>query len=197
MGHLLAGSAASPPTDLWVGRLVRVDCETDDPVDDIRVIPATGPRVVVQCKHTITLQVSPSSEVASAVRQFVNHHRAQDQDSDLLVLCTTSGTGAPLRSALPKVLKRIREAPGSDPTACAHNQAESNALSKFTEHVEREWQAAAGVAPTSEQLRRLLARCHVLVLDVDPGGDTKRTFDRCCGPSFNRQPTRTRRGGYL
>jgi len=37
LGHLLAGSAAPPSIDLWAGPLVRVDCETNDAVDDIRV----------------------------------------------------------------------------------------------------------------------------------------------------------------
>jgi len=58
LGHLLAGSAAPPSIDLWAGPLVRVDCETNDAVDDIRVTAATGPRVVLQCKHTITMEVS-------------------------------------------------------------------------------------------------------------------------------------------
>jgi len=170
MGYLLAMSGAAPQAELWSGALLRVDCETDEPVDDIRVTPHVGAPVVVQCKHRLTMQSSPQSELASVVRQFVVHYRSPGKQHDRLVLCTTSMTGQSLRAALPKVLKRLREATDAEAAEAAHNQAERQVLAALTAHIQREWEAAAGLPPTVEQIRAVLEQTHVLVLDVDPGG---------------------------
>jgi len=169
--HLLAGAAAAPPPEVWTGSLSRIDCETGQPVDDVCATSEAGVRVAIQMKHVIELRAARSSEFAKTVRQFIGHHRSPGKEHDRLVLCTTSKTGTPIRSALRQVLQRIRESPrAADVVSSARNMDEHSALTRLITHVEREWRDTAGEPPTSAQVRLLLEHCYVMVLDVDPGG---------------------------
>jgi hypothetical protein len=74
---VLAGPGAASIRSLWSGTLTRVDCETEDAVDDLRVLPASGPTLAIQVKHTLTLSQAPGGELAKSVRQFVARQECQ------------------------------------------------------------------------------------------------------------------------
>jgi len=52
--RILASGGAPPVEGVWTGPLARIDCETGEPVDDIRVRPQTGPAVVLQGKRQLS-----------------------------------------------------------------------------------------------------------------------------------------------
>ncbi len=101
---MLAGAAAPPILALWASVLRRVDCETVEPVDDIRLTPEDGHLAVAQCKRTIDLSTSADSELAKTAAQFVNHHRQEGHADDNLVLITTSEASGRVTNTLRSVL---------------------------------------------------------------------------------------------
>jgi hypothetical protein len=166
----ILATTAAPALGPWAGPIVRIDCETAEPVDDIRLLAQTGPNVVIQCKRSIQLSAKATSELAKTVDQFVRHHRAVGHEADELVLATSSSASEPVRVTLRLLLDRIRQLPdGDDISSVANNQSEETALRKFLDHVLRIWKTYAGVDLSLAELRTFLKRVHVLVLDVGPG----------------------------
>jgi hypothetical protein len=61
--HVLAGSSVAPIDQPWRGQLRRVDLETGEPIDDVRLAPSEGADTALQCKRTIQLAQAVSSEL--------------------------------------------------------------------------------------------------------------------------------------
>jgi hypothetical protein len=81
----------------------------------------------------------------------------------------------PITSVLPTVLARVRLISESASLSdSAHIQAEKEALSVITNHIESAWRAFSGEMPLERQIRELLSLIYVEVLDVDPGGTEER-----------------------
>src|SRR5688500_7791527 len=70
--RILSEQEATPPWQLSEDvTLESLSCETEEPVDDILVNTSEGGRAFVQVKHTLTLEASASSALASTIDQFV------------------------------------------------------------------------------------------------------------------------------
>ncbi len=156
--------------------LSRVDCETEDVVDDLRVRPVSGPTLAMQVKHTLTLSDAPSGELAKTIRQFVAHHRSPGHETDLLVLVVGRGASGPVRDDLTRFLDRVQH---TDPnTSVASIALTSNGQIRvrhvLTRLISSAWSQQAGHAPTEAELRGLLAVMRVLVLEVEPDGVDER-----------------------
>lgn len=168
--QILAAGAAPPIEGLWTGPLDRVDCETAEPVDDIRAQPRTGPPVVMQCKRSVSLSAAADGEFGKTIDQFVRQHLMPAHASDELVLVTTTDAPATIRNTLRTLLERIRTLPGDDDIeTAAKNDAERDVLERALTHVRRSWANNTGLEPTATERRNLLRKVHVLVLDLDPG----------------------------
>lgn len=168
--QILAAGAAPPIEGLWTGPLDRVDCETAEPVDDIRAQPRTGPPVVMQCKRSVSLSAAADGEFGKTIDQFVRHHLMPAHTSDELVLVTTTDAPATIRTTLRTLLERIRTLPADDDIeTAAKNDAERAVLERALTHVHRSWANNTGLEPTAAERRNLLRKVHVLVLDLDPG----------------------------
>jgi hypothetical protein len=174
--QILAAGAAAPVEGLWAGPLDRLDCETDEPVDDICVRPRSGPAVVMQCKRTVSLTAAADSEFGKTIDQFVRQYLVPGHDSDELVLVTTTDAPATIRNTLRTLLERIRTLPGDDKIAtAAKNTAEEEVLERVLAHVRRCWAHHTGLDPTAVQIRDLIRKVHVLILDLDPGQASETT----------------------
>jgi hypothetical protein len=112
--RILASSAAPPVQGLWTGPLERIDCETGEPVDDIRARPRTGPAVVIQCKRNLSLETAANSDFGKTIDQFVSQHRSAGHETDQLVLATSTETSASIRNTLRLLLGRISKSPTTD-----------------------------------------------------------------------------------
>lgn len=169
--RILAASAASPVLPLWTTALERIDCETGEPVDDCRLTQRAGPAFVAQCKRTIDLSTAADGELAKTFAQFVDHYRLEAHRDDNMALVTSSEASGSIRNTLRSVLNRIREA---DPTMpiddLPFNDEERHAYRTVAEHAARGWLARTGSSPIEDEFRALIRQCHVLVLDVEPGG---------------------------
>ncbi len=169
--RILARNAAPPAPPMWTSALRRIECETGEPVDDSKLVQDVGPPVVVQCKRTIDLSVGVDSELAKTVGQFVEHHQLDGHSNDTMLLVTSSQASGRVRNTLRSVLDRIREAAlTTDVADLSFNEEEKRAHMVFVGHLDRAWRDKTGTTPTGIERRALLRRCHVFVLDVDPGG---------------------------
>ncbi len=167
--RVLAGAAAPPVLSLWTGNLDRVDCETGEPVDDIRVGPVQGAPLAVQAKRMIELSSKAGGELANTIAQFVSHHLLDGHGEDRLVLATSQDASGQVRKVLSAVLDRLRKVgAGKKPGDLRLNGKERDAHTVIVGHVDRVWAAHTGRPPNAEQRRRFLRQCHVLVLDVEP-----------------------------
>lgn len=173
--RVLAGIAAPPLTELWSGTLVRIDCETGEPVDDARVTFSGGSVVVVQAKRTITLSGGRTSELAKTVGQFVAQHVTPGHEDDRLVLVTTSAASASVRVHLANVLDHLRSADQSVPIADLRlSQRQRQALKVVTAHASHAFDEVAGRKPSEDELRGFLQQVAVLTLDVESDGVDER-----------------------
>ena len=92
------------------------------------------------------------------------------------MLATTSQASGNVRAVLRAALDVIRQAgDAAVPADLPFNEDERRAYEIFVTHLRQAWEAASGSAPTDVELRGLLRRCHVLVLDVEPGGSDETT----------------------
>lgn len=169
--HVLAGTGAPPLHQLWHGPLRRIDLETGRGADDVGLAPHAGPPVTLQCKTTIQLSKGEGSEFGKTIIQFVQHHSHPGQENDVLVLATTTAASANVRTHLRRLLDRLRTAdPASPPQQVAANAKERAAYTTLAGHIDRAWTSRHDRLPTQVERRRLLHRCHVIELDVNPGG---------------------------
>src|SRR5271166_225591 len=167
-----------------------IRCETEQPVDDIMVGISDRGLALLQVKHSLSMERTAGSAFGKSVDQFVrqmlrpggpNPHpdkpweRAIDFIRDRLVLVVGRTASLTITSVLPTVLQKIRflseNASLSDST---DTEAEKDALSVTSNHIETAWRALSAKSPCERQIRELLSLIYVQVLDVDPGGTEER-----------------------
>jgi len=185
--HILAEKDANPPWDFATETTLEwLRCETDQPVDDLMVGTSAKWLVFAQIKRTMQLTESESSDLASALDQFVRQllacrtkttgtqpwDRALDPSRDRLLLITSPSSSAPVRDDLREVLRKLKRLPQHQSFDQATvNDKERRALSVVLAHITRSWQKALGSAPSVDDLRKLFSLIQVHVLDLDGGND--------------------------
>ncbi|MFF2523544.1 NACHT domain-containing protein [Streptomyces liangshanensis] len=95
-----------------------------------------------------------------------------------------------MRNDLAQVLDRLRDAPAEqDEASLVFNSDQTDAYDKFVAHAMREWAKQLGGTPSTAELRRFLARCHVWVLDVEQSGLEERESLRTLRASVITDPS--------
>ncbi|MEU0990894.1 hypothetical protein [Streptomyces sp. NPDC005953] len=185
----VAASASPSVQGMWSGTVERIACETGEPVDDCRVHTSDGQTLALQAKRSITLSTSEESELGKTVAQFVQQHLLPGHEQDQLVLVTSRDASKPVRNDLAQVLDRLRDAPAEqDEASLVFNSDQTDAYNKFVAHAMREWAKQLGGTPSTAELRRFLARCHVWVLDVEQSGLEERESLRTLRASVITDP---------
>lgn len=195
--RILAEEDATPPHLPATATLDSLQCETDEPVDDLLVEVSGGGRLFAQVKHKLELGKTPNSDLASALDQFVRQRlslsqsaRPLDPDQDRLLLVTTSNSSIPIKEQVPAILTRLRHGVGCKKLSdAAKNKAERDALSVLRKHVARSWQGATGTAPSEEDVCNLLELVRVQLLDLDEGGSDEREAKNLLRSSVLYDPT--------
>ncbi|MDQ5827310.1 MAG: hypothetical protein M3441_24380, partial [Chloroflexota bacterium] len=166
-------------------------------MDDILVEASEGGRLFAQVKHKLELRTTPNSDLASALDQFVRQSlslshspRPLSPARDRLLLVTTSNSSIPIKEDLPAILTRLRDGAGGKRLGnAAKNKAERSVLSVLKKHVIRAWHAAAGTAPSEEDVRKLLELVRVQLLDLDEGESAEREAKGLLRASVLLDPT--------
>jgi hypothetical protein len=163
---ILAETEASPLWD-WpeTETFESVFAETDQPTDDLLVRNSAGARAYVQAKYRLQLSEGITSQLASALEQFVGQYRSFPggaRPDDRLVLAVGPETSSLIREVLPRVLLRLRALPaGEVVSAAAKNKQEGRVIRIVAAHVSREWEAAVGDPPSDDELKAVLASVRV------------------------------------
>jgi len=160
-----------------------LQCETDQPVDDLLVGSRTDAFAFAQSKHSIDLSESPASVFAEVVDQFTRQtlqdpggqgrpwDRKLDPERDALLLIVGPRSSGLIRGALRSVLEKVRRLLPSQPvTDAASNTAETRALGLITDHFTKSYHDRTGAKPNDPEVRNALGLFRVEILDVDPGG---------------------------
>ncbi len=200
--QVLAEKSCTSLLGLGVGTtLDSLQCEAEQPVDDLFVQTSSRGRIFGQAKHALDLSASRDSELASAldqfVRQFINCQEGEagarplDPLRDRLVLITSSRTSQPIRRHLSESLDRLRSFPKTKPLDRALvNDAERRAVAVIRDHIKKSWRNARGTAPSVAELRELLALIHILVLDVEENEPGEREAKTLLRTAILRDPDR-------
>ena len=180
--------------------------ESDQAVDDLNLLTSSGGVILGQAKHTLSLEISETSDLASSLDQFVRQfHNAREQlagtlpqgreldpAKDRLVIITSSNSSSAIRKDLSDLLTRLRllvpHKKGVALNTAGSNASEQKALSVVRTHVERSWQVRTGSAPSEAEVGSLLELIHVLVLDVDPEGRDEREARTILRQSILKNP---------
>lgn len=146
----------------------RVLFETPASVDDLTVETDLG-SIYIQAKRTIALTRSHEGELASVASQFVRQfqegiptgdgRRAFDPARDRLVLAVSDQTSGSVANDLREALDRNRTG-----ASTALPESLASALSVFSAHAEREWQANRGSLIADDERSSLLAACSVVIV---------------------------------
>jgi hypothetical protein len=177
---ILRGSSWPARWELPAGtRLTALMLETEQAVDDLELATSDGGQVLLQIKRSVTASSGETSQLSSAVDQFVRqylgigrpeHQRPFDASRDRLVLACGSPTGRRVTQALPAVLGRIRDTTPQDLDAPGlRNADETAAWTALLSVVRHSWQLHAGRACTHDELVGLLRALWVEQLDVEDG----------------------------
>lgn len=189
--HILAESAVSVPWNFPEEfPLISLQCETNQPVDDLLVETQEGKRAFIQAKRTLISSKAVASDFAKVIDQFVRQFQAGQQEkkpldpiTDRLVLVVGPEASSTIRKDLRRVLSRISSSPLTQPIARApQNQGERIVLSTLMKHLKRSWKTVFGTGATDKELRNVLALMHIQTLDVEQGGT-----DEATAKSFLRQ----------
>jgi hypothetical protein len=168
---ILAGEVRVPglgtdaaATQLWL--------ETDQPLDDVKIIDALGVSLLIQAKRTLDAGAGAKTEFAKVCDQLVRSHRQGASDSRFSIVVGRE-TGHPIATKLAAVLQRARaQPPAAAPRHLAPSKDEKDVYGKLLAHLRR---AARnhGESADAAELRAILRRTEVRVLDVEPGGESE------------------------
>jgi TPR repeat protein len=168
-------------------RIDAVGCETGFPVDDVGVSLTGGGFILVQAKRGMRRLDPRAADLREAMDQLVRAMinglqvnriavRPVDVTRDRLVIATSHDSSQSFHVA-GQVCARLRGQPPSVPVlAAAVNEDERRALEALLTVVGAAWDAAAGRAPTDDDLERFLRVLEVRRLDfeADAGADRVR-----------------------
>jgi hypothetical protein len=162
--------------------LVLVRTETEQPVDDLLLLTATGGIILAQVKRSIDASTTPRSQLAAAlsqvVRQVIRSRSAQeiapagrpwerrlDPGRDRLAIITRS-LSAKLAAAN-RLLHQLRGAPRAAFDSLGTPGEERSAMGLLQEHIARIWQEEAGAAVGDDDMRACLLPLVFVALEVE------------------------------
>ena len=186
--HMLAEEDVEPPFGLSAP-VVRIACESSQPVDDLILITAAGCAAHVQVKRSVSLSGDSRSPLASAVDQFVRQFLTErtaaggrkapsNAAHDRFVLAVGVGAPATIRVTLRETLDRVRMHPGDELPTDGLSRGQRRALSFVAQHVRASWRAATGSGAGYDDVRKLLNLFYVETIEVGEGERDERSAKR-------------------
>src|SRR5688572_17993027 len=154
--RVLAEEAASPPFDMsaaWTAE--ELHCETQQSIDDVRVVFSSGATADAQVKRSLSLSDKLNSVFSDAVGQFTGQFialrkslpagQAIDPQFRRFVLVVSPAAPATLRVDLRSLLQILMTTPPSRPLSeSPRNAGERKALAVVTKLIRHHWNVATG-----------------------------------------------------
>jgi len=187
--QIVAEDAAPALQQAPIGaRVTFIRAQTGEEADDLLAGFSNGGHHFIQAKNSLSLEQTETSELASAIDQFVRQFvagnssdavrpwdRPLDAARDRLLFIIGSDSSRPLREDARRVINRMRDlAPGQPLTDAAVNENEEHALGILRAHASRSWRAATGTDPSDADLQAFFACLAIEVLAIEPDGANER-----------------------
>jgi len=180
--RLLLGRSAHPPFDLPASaRLIKLACQTDEPVDDVNCDTTDQGRIFTQAKRRVSLSRAANSPLGKSIDQFVRQKKAWsdaaaanpmarilDPSRDRLVLATRSTASRKIVEILPRLLRGLRDRGDTQLlTEVQTSQEEQEVASAIEVQIRRSWLATNGRDATPRDIGSLLRLVWIHPLDVE------------------------------
>ncbi|GAB6165940.1 hypothetical protein JCM19992_19400 [Thermostilla marina] len=191
-----APSILGLPSDVT---LLRLDAETQYPVDDLKVETSADGQLFFQCKASLSF--SDNGRFRSVIEQFVRQYhegyvsnkesRRLDLDRDRLVLAVGHDAPATIRDELRKLLARLRTCGSYRDLKNLRprlSKKERNDLGLVEELVRESLSALNASGCRDEDVLNVLRLMHVLPLDFGGNGETRREADRLLRTTVLKDP---------
>lgn len=165
----------------------RLFFETSEPVSDLMLATKEDGFIFIEVKHSLS---SSPSDLKPVLEQFLRQwvlcdgslssaalpwRRPLEINRDRFLLVCSHDSPLTLRKHLAACLSRVSSMSAGDPlTALAHNQQESQALTKFLNELRNAWRAVRDKDASDQELRRFLLVFRIKPLDVEAGHSEER-----------------------
>lgn len=143
--------------------------ETNDDVDDIRVVTESGSTIYFQVKTSLSLSDLPDSVFGGVVAQFIRQSVQDQAGSTELVILTSSSASKRITSDLSTVIKAIRDNPEGYAKS-PFNVKQDEALTKYRSLFNHHFASIVGAQPNEEEFVVFSAKLSIEVFDVHAGG---------------------------
>ncbi len=154
---------------------VKVCCETGEALDDVEVRFSDGKRLLVQVKRGLGLERGESSQLGKACWQLV---AAAHDDAELAIVVDRTSSST-ITTDLAELLDTLRTQPLETPIGSAQRSTRlAHAEEVLLGHLRPAWHSQHGEVPATADLRQLMARTRIHVLDVEGNGGEFREAER-------------------
>lgn len=161
--RLPAFAADAYPVSVW--------CETAEALDDIELRFSHGKRLLMQAKRGLGLQRGENSQLGKACGQLV---AAAEDDTELAIVVDPTSKSTVTKD-LAELLDTLRTQPFDTPLRKTHlSKRLARAQDVLVEHLRRAWHIRYRKTATTFELRRLIARTRILIIDVEGNGSEAR-----------------------
>jgi len=176
--QILAEKNVQPLWELPSDRVLeQLYCESDEPIDDLKLVTSQQDLIYIQAKHSINLETTSTSELASVANQFVEQYFSILQSAQLtpfnksrFILATSSCSPGTVRLNLKKALDKVRGLTGSETVQNLYSKISKDqeaALKTFCSHLNQSWKDKKGTLPSQNELTKILQLSWVQIFNLD------------------------------
>lgn len=135
---LISGVEVGSGLGVAPNRVVRLQCEARDAVDDIVATLENGWRLFFQCKTNVALSTTSNSPLASTISQLVRLRKQLAGDTNSRVILAAGSNSASTLRTLEQGLRLFDSGGDWDATVASASSEVANALRLFASHAQAE-----------------------------------------------------------
>lgn len=154
-----------------------VETQTNEEIDDLNVINSNGEKLLLNIKHKVNNSQKLTSDFAKALQQIVRQYLKEienDNSNFKMVLVTSSNSSNSIKTDLKSLLNRIRHTPNQNLSSAHNNKKEESVLENIRRLIQHFWFTETNKSPSEKDIKNLLKKIWVEILDVDSNGNDER-----------------------
>lgn len=167
-------------------KVIQVSFESDDEIDDI-VLTHDKSKSYLQVKRKLSLSDNKQSEFYKTIEQFVRQHKISQNKEDCFCIVTSRDSSRRILSELKKITKSSRLAQdylSSSPLS----QSERLVLDTVYKCINKAYADNNLKHPTDLDRKNLLAKFHIIELDIESGGVYENAFLTSIASNLSTKP---------
>ncbi|WP_332764683.1 hypothetical protein [Pseudomonas koreensis] len=157
-----------------ITKIVKVSFESDDAIDDI-VLTHDKSKSYLQVKRKLSLSDNKQSEFYKTIEQFVRQNKISQNKEDCFCIATSRDSSRKILSELKKLTKSARLAQ-DNLSSSPLSQSEHAVLGTVYKCINKAYDDNNLKHPTDLDRENLLAKMHIIELDIESGGAYENAF---------------------